>query len=109
MLILTATQKCALSIKVVDAKGNKAKVDGVPTWSPSDAFVDVVPSADGMSAVVSAIGDDHDEGTSSQVSVTVDANLGEGVETIVGLLDVTVIASTATVVEITAGVPEENA
>jgi hypothetical protein len=101
-LILTDVQKVTLAVAFVSAKGNPAVVDGLPVWGTSDATVlSVVPAADGLSADVVAVGP---LGT-AQVSVTADADLGEGVRALVGTLDVTVIASEAGAIVINAGVP----
>lgn len=109
MIQLTDTQKVTLSIQPVDAKGNPALVDGAPTWNSSDpSIITVVPSADGLSAVASAAGPLTADGASVQVSVTADADLGAGVETISGTMDVTVVASKAVSVAINAGAPEEQ-
>ena len=101
-LILTDVQKVGLSVSFVTAKGNPAQVDGAPVWSVSDATVlSVVPSADGLSAEVVAVGP---LGT-AQVSVTADADLGTGVTALVGTLDVQVVASEAASIVINAGAP----
>ena len=101
-LILTDVQKVTLSVSFVDAKGNPATVDGAPVWSVSDANVlSVTAAADGLSADVLTVGP---LGT-AQVSVTADADLGEGVKSLVGTLDVQVVGSEAVAIAITAGVP----
>jgi hypothetical protein len=106
-LILTATQQCQLSIAVVDAKGNPAPVEGIPEWASSEpAFATVTPAADGMSALVKAVGPITTAPV--QVNVTADADLGAGTTPIVGLLEVSVVAGQAVSVGITAGTPEEQ-
>jgi len=108
MLVLTATQKCALTFAVVDAKGNPASVEGVPVWDTSDpSKITVDASTDGMTATANAVGPLTT--TPVQVSVTADADLGEGTRAIVGLLDLTVVAGEAVSVNISAGTPEEQA
>ncbi len=103
MLLLTDVQKATLSIAPVDAKGNPAPVDGAPSWSVSDpTLLDIAPADDGLSAVVTARGPLG----SGQVNVQADADLGAGVTTIAGTLDVTVSASQATTLNIAAGAPE---
>ena len=106
MLTLTDSQKCSLGpIQAVDAKGNTAPIDGVPTWVSSDATVlTVEPSTDGLSAVVKAVGPLGN----AQVTVTADADLGTGVVNVVGLLDVTVVAGQAVSLTVPVGTPEEN-
>lgn len=102
---LTDIQKVALSISPVDAKGNPAAVDGIPTWLVSDeTLLSLTVSPDGMSAELFALGP---LGT-GQVTVNADADLGSGVTTITGILDVTVVSSQATSLAITAGTPENQ-
>lgn len=103
MLILTDVQKCALSIAPVDGAGNPAPVDGVPLWGvTNNGVLDLVVAEGGMSAVITANGP---LGT-GQVTVSADADLGEGVTTLSGLLDVEVIAGQAVSLGIAAGTPE---
>jgi len=103
MLQLTDVQKCTLSIQPLDAVGNPASVDGTPSWSVSDSSVLAIePATDGLSAVVTAVGP---LGT-AQVNVSADADLGSGVTTLTGALDVSVAASAATTLNISTGVPE---
>jgi hypothetical protein len=105
MLVMTDSQKVALSIAVVDAKGNPAAVDGAPSWTSSDPSVLTVDAApDGLSAVATAVGP---LGT-AQVNVTADADLGEGTETINGLLDISIVGGKAVSLSIGVGVPDEQ-
>lgn len=90
--------QATLSIQPVDAQGNPALVDGVPSWDQSGHF-DLMPAEDGMSAIVRP----HGALGSGQVTVTVDADLGEGVRTISGLLDLEVVAGEAASVSIAMG------
>lgn len=101
-LLLNDVQKSELSIQPVSAAGNPARVDGVPQWRSSDDTVLVVTAAeDGLSAVITTTGK---LGT-AQVSVTADADLGEGVKPISGVLDVEVQASEAVGLTIAAAAP----
>ncbi len=102
MLLLKDDQKCRLSVSPVDKKGKPAKVEGAPAWSSSDETVaTVVPAADGMSADVVA----GNPGI-CQINVSADADLGEGVKTISGTLDVTIEAGEAVGLAISTGTPE---
>jgi len=102
-LILTDEQQVSLAIEPKTAAGNPARVDGVPTWQSSDpAIIDVVVAADGLSAVAKTVGP---LGT-AQVSVTADADLGEGIRAITGTLDIEVKAAEAVSLGIVAGTPE---
>jgi len=99
-MILTDVQKFTASIKPVDAKGNPAAVDGLPLWSASDpAILQITPASDGLSAEVLAVGPLGN----AQVIVTADADLGEGVVGITGVLEVEVMASAAVALNVTAG------
>lgn len=105
MLVLTDVQKVSLSISPVSAAGNPASIDGVPTWSTSDDTVLTLEVAeDGLSAVALTTGK---LGT-AQVSVVADADLGEGVKELTGVLDVEVKASEAVSLELNAGTPENK-
>lgn len=103
-LVLTVTQEADLSVVAVDARGNVAHVAD-PRWSSSDeGVVAVVPSDDGMSAIVRAAGPTGN----AQVVFRCDADLGEGVVELMGTLDVEVVAGQAVSVSIVAGAPREQ-
>jgi hypothetical protein len=104
-MLLTDTQEVDLAIKPIDKKGQAAQVDGVPVWVSSDpSVIEITPAADGLSCLAKAgnIG-------SAQVSVSADADLGEGVVTITGVLDFNVVAGQAVSLSVIAGVPREQA
>jgi hypothetical protein len=63
----------------------------------------LVPSANGNSCLVVA----GAPGT-GRVTVNADADLGEGVSPLIGELEITVTPGTATMIEVTAGTPEEQ-
>jgi len=93
MLILANDHQARASIQPVDAKGNPAPIDGMPNWTSSSADIASVQNIapDGLSA-------DIVPGTklgTCQVNVTADADLGSGVSTISGVLDVQVAAGQA--------------
>lgn len=101
MLLLTDTQKVVLNIQPVDAKGFPAKVDGAPLWSVSDESVGTLAvSEDGLTATFVA----GFPGV-CQVVVSADADLGLGVQTISGVLDIQVEGGVAVSLGILAGVP----
>lgn len=103
MLLLTDAQKVALAIQPIDAHGHLARVDGVPSWSLSDNSLGVLDvAADGLSAVFTT----GDQLGLVQVNVSADADLGGGVRTISGTLDIQVEGGEAVSLGITAGVPE---
>jgi len=102
---MTNSQQLTATIQPVDKKGNPAAIDGVPVWASSDeTIITVVPASDGLSAVVAAVGPLG----SAKVSVTGDADLGPGVSSIFGTLDVTITQGQAVGFKITAGEPTEQ-
>jgi len=101
---LTSTQQVSLAVTVTDKKGNPAKVQD-PSWlTDTPAVLALTPAADNMSCVVSAVGA---LGT-AKVTFSADADMGTGVQQILGTLDVEVVAGTATVVSIQPGAPSEQ-
>jgi len=104
MLILTNSQQVDLAIKPLDKRGKPAQVDGVPVWACSDPLLATVePSEDGLSCVVKAL----DNG-SAQISVSADADLGEGVRALTGTLDLEIVSGEAASLSIIAGTPQEQ-
>lgn len=106
-LTLTGEQHATLGpLRFLSKKGNPATVEGIPTWESSDPTVaTVTPSADGMTALLETPGP---AGT-ARITATADADRGEGVRPITGILDVTVLEPEAETVEIPTGTPEDDA
>jgi hypothetical protein len=103
---LKDNQEFDVAVTFQDAGGQPAGVQGTPTWtSDNEAVLTVAPAADGLSAVVSAVGP---VGT-AQLSVSADADLGEGTTTITGVLDVEVIAGDATLIVLNPGPARDKA
>ena len=101
MLTLPNDHKCPVSIEPVDAKGNPAKVDGVPTWTSSAQAIAYVSNlaSDGLSAEVLP----GDTLGTCQINVQADADLGSGVTQINGVLDVQVVSGQAVGFQIQTG------
>jgi hypothetical protein len=106
MLVLTDSQFVTLNVTPVTKAGNPATIDGAPKWSVSDESVLALEvSEDGLSCKAVATGKLGD----AQINVVADADMGEGVVEITGVLEVSVKAGAAASVAITAGTPEEKA
>lgn len=87
MAKITVSQSIPASLSFVDGHGNPATVDGVPTWKLSpENVVEALVSPDGLSVEFSPTGVIG----STQIEVTADADLGEGVRalTVLGTLEV---------------------
>lgn len=98
-------QNLPFTLAITKADGTPATVDGVPVYATSDATViGVTPAADGMSGVVNTVAN----GT-ARMTVTADADLGAGVQTITGVSEDIVVstdpANLATTFKFTFGAP----
>ena len=103
-LIMTNSQEVDLAIQPLDKRGKPAQVDGVPVWSSSDpAKVEVAASDDGLSCVAKAL----NNGT-VQISVSADADLGDGIRALTGTLDLEIVSGEAVTLGIIAGTPREQ-
>lgn len=104
-MLLKVNQNLPVSVKFKDKFGNDAAVDGVPVWAVTDvALADLEVAADGLSAVLKPKGA---VGT-LKVQVTADADLGEGVKSILGELEVQLLPGEAVTVELTPGEPTDQ-
>lgn len=102
-MLLKDNQQFTASVAFQDALGNPATAVGVPAWTNNNTnILSMVPAADGLSAVVSAIGPVG----SGQISVQADP--GDSKPPIIGTLDVQVVAGDATVVTINTGPATDN-
>jgi hypothetical protein len=102
---MTNSQKATARIKPVGTGGRPAVLDGVPVWASADeTLAAVVASDDGLSAEITPTGP---IGT-VRVTVTGDADLGQGVTPIFGTLDVDITAGTAVGIEVTLDAPVEQ-
>lgn len=91
------TQVVNLSLKIVDSKGNDAPVDGQPSWSLTDpALGSLAVAADGLSAVFTPAG----SAGSLKVQASADADLGAGVVTIAGELDLDLLPGDAVSIQL---------
>lgn len=90
---LPSGMQVGAQISYVDVNGNPATVDGVVTWTSSDATV-VSVMADAQDSTLCTIAAIGPVGA-AQVQASADADLGAGSRTIVTLLDVTVVAGEA--------------
>jgi len=99
-MFLKVSEALPLAIEVKDIFGNIAKVDGAPSWALTDSALGTLEVAEGgMSAVLKPAG----LVGVMKVQVSVDADLGEGVKTLLGELDVELLPGEAVSVSISAG------
>lgn len=104
-LSITNSQQVALALEPQDRRGVPAPIDGIPTWQTSDPTIAAVePAADGLTAVVKAVGP---VGT-ARITATADADLGDGVQAITGVLELNVTLGQAAVLSLRAESPTEQ-
>jgi hypothetical protein len=104
MQSLTTTQFVVASVKPVDREGNPAPVDGLPVWTNSNPnVVQMDVAVDGFSATFTAL-----IAGVSTVSVSVDADLGEGTATLAASDDITVTPAGAVGLTLSFGTPQES-
>lgn len=108
MFTMSATQKVDLTIAPQDKKGNPAPVQDVTWVTDNSEVLALTPSADGLTCTVAAVGPLTAAGTPARVTVSADADMGAGVVTIVGFLDVEITAGQATIIAINPGAPSEQ-
>lgn len=115
MVSITTEQELPFSFKVVDGRGRAVEVDGDPVAASSDETVGTVelePGADNeWTGKITAVAPSPD-GTTQRVTITADADLGEGVQNVVGVLefDVTLDPRTgARLISISPGTPVDKA
>lgn len=101
-MFLKINQKLPVSVTFKDKFGNDAQVDGKPEWAVTDSTLASLEVADdGMSSMIVPTG----VVGSFKVQVSADADLGAGVKTILGELDIDLVAGDAENVVISAGTP----
>jgi hypothetical protein len=105
MTTITTTQQFSLTLAPKDRRGKPAPVQpGSIVWASSDeSIVTVTPDETGLKALVVAQGVG-----SANVNVSADADLGDGVSTIVGSEGVTVSLGQAVSVGLEVGPIEEQ-
>ena len=99
-LKLTTEQQVTVHITPVTPKGKTVSVENVQ-WSVVSGDATVTASDDGLSAVIAS----SENAGQSQVLVTADADLGEGVDTISDTIDVETAHQDATALGISADAP----
>lgn len=98
-------QETTASIKILDAAGNPATIDGLAQWATSaPGIVTLEPAADGMSCRIkgAAVGQ-------CQVNVIADANLSlDEITNITAILDCNILGGEAVLIQIETGPVEDQ-
>lgn len=99
---ITNEQKVTATLNITTDSGKPAKVDGVPTWEVIAGNSTVIAAADGLSAQLISSDDPGD----TQIMVRADANIGEGVEEISDVIELSVTGASAKNLGVSLGTPE---
>jgi hypothetical protein len=101
-ITITTEQKVTVTLKPVTATGKPAKLDGTPSWTVTDGDSVVNPSPDGLSAELVS----SDTPGTTTILLEADADLGEGIEPISEVIELTVTGAKASSFGLTVGEPE---
>lgn len=98
----SSVEEVDVDVSFENALEEVVAVDGIPTWQVEDSTIATLTvAADGRSAVLRSTG----VAGNTRVIVTADADLGEGVVPITGVLDVSVSQSGAIAVNFSVSTP----
>lgn len=101
---LTNEQQIRVFVAPKTAKGKPAKIDGKPTWSITSGDSTMEVADDGLSALLVT---SDTEGV-TEYHVEADADLGEGIVTLVQDLALDVKEPQAAALDVTVGTPEDK-
>jgi len=102
---LTDSQQVDLKIQAVDKKGNPAPIEGVDWSTDNPNVVALMPSADGLTCTVAAVGPLGNAVITAKADADMDPS--NRVE-IIGTLEVEITGGTAQQVLLVAGTPTEQ-
>jgi len=91
LITITNEQKVMVTLAPTTEAGNPAILDGAPSWSVVSGDASLEVSEDGLSAyLVSGA-----PNVNSQIEVSADADLGEGIVTLTDVIDLAVVQASA--------------
>lgn len=101
LITITNEQKVQVTLAPMTEAGNPATLDGAPVWAVTAGDATLEVAEDGLSAYLIS-----GEPGNSVITVTADADLGEGVVNIVDTIDLAVVPASASQLGLLAGTPE---
>jgi|SRR5215813_13642375 len=103
-LKITTEQQVMVHLNPTTSRGKPVAVDGIPTWEVAAGDVILQPSATGLDCNIVS----PDSAGESQVLVSADADLGEGVTTITDTIKITAGDPQATSLGLKADAPVDK-
>src|SRR6266576_547771 len=110
----TTEQELPFEFEITDGLGRPSQIDGEPVEVSSDETIGVVTVAkvaDGKYAGKISAVTPSPVGTTQRVTITADADLGAGVQAVVGFVDFTVTMdprSSVRMIKLTVGAPRDK-
>ena len=101
LITITNEQKVMVTLAPTTEAGNPAILDGIPTWTVVQGDATLEVSEDGLSAFLVS----GEAEVNSQIEVTADADLGEGVVTLTDVIDLAVVAAQASALGLAVDTP----
>lgn len=102
LITITNEQKVLVTLQPQTQAGNPAQLDGEPTWVVTGGDATIEVQAGGLSAYLISGGAE----VNSTISVTADADLGEGVVNLSDEITLAVVPASASSLGLVAGTPE---
>lgn len=101
LITITNEEKVQVTLAPLTAAKNPASLDGAPVWTVTEGDATLDVATDGLSAfLISGAAN-----TNSKISVSADADLGEGVVTITDVIDLAVVQAMASGLGLSVGTP----
>ena len=101
-ITITNEQKVGVALFPVTDTGKPAKLDGSPAWTVLSGNSQVIVADDGLSVTLIS----SDDPGETEVIVKADADTGEGIVEISGVIKLIVVAAKASNLGLVAGTPE---
>ncbi len=101
LITITNEEKVQVTLAPLTAAGNPATLDGAPVWTVVSGDATIEVSTDGLSATFIS----GAPNVNSQITVTADADLGEGVTNLVDTFDLAVVQASASSLGAIIGTP----
>jgi len=101
LITITNEEKVQVTLAPTTAAGNPATLDGAPVWTVTEGDATLDVAVDGLSAfLISGAAN-----TNSKITVTADADLGEGVVTLTDTIDLAVVLASANALGLVVATP----
>lgn len=101
LITITNEEKVQVTLAPTTAAGNPATLDGAPVWTVTEGDATLDVAVDGLSAFLIS----GDANKNSKITVTADADLGEGVVTLTDTIDLAVVAASANALGLVVATP----